>query len=244
MIRSTPPDRSKAPEIHQPTDIRLPKLHDLTLDNGIRVSVLNQPDMEIHRMTVFTEGGLAEAGNPAIALLDSQLLLEGTMATGAWTNSRCGNHHRSFAIYNLPSRRSKLLPTIIEILTQPAFPADRLAKWRERLIASTAIEQKTVGYQASLLSNRLTIGSGHPLSQPADPGHIAAVERDDILNFHKKNLHPRLKKRSTDTSGAYRCLMERNLRQSYSLLISIPEQEDSRLSTERCRVPYAPLWAV
>lgn len=203
MIRSTPPDRSKAPEIHQPTDIRLPKLHDLTLDNGIRVSVLNQPDMEIHRMTVFTEGGLAEAGNPAIALLDSQLLLEGTMATdgqslanlldfnGAWTNSRCGNHHRSFAIYNLPSRRSKLLPTIIEILTHPAFPADRLAKWRERLIASTAIEQKTVGYQASLLSNRLTIGSGHPLSQPADPGHIAAVERDDILNFHKKNLHPR-----------------------------------------------------
>lgn len=202
MKQASSLDRSKAPEVHSPTDIRLPDVRELTLDNGMRLSVLDQPDMEIHRLTVFTEGGLAEAGNPATALLDAQLLLEGTNTTdgpalanlfdfnGAWTASRCGNHHRSFALYHLPSRRSRLLPAVIDVMTDPAFPADRLAKWRDRLAASTAIEQRTVGYQALKLSNRLTMGADHPLSRTHDPEMIAAVDRDTLLTFHRQYLHP------------------------------------------------------
>ena len=72
-------------------------MRELTLDNGMKVSALDHPDTEISRLTVITEGGMAEAGNPAIALLDSQLRQEGTTTTdgltladhfdfnGAWT---------------------------------------------------------------------------------------------------------------------------------------------------------------
>lgn len=196
------PDRSKAPATHIPADIKLPAMRELTLDNGMKVSALDHPDTEISRLTVITEGGMTEAGNPAIALLDSQLRQEGTSAAdgltladhfdfnGAWTACSCGNHHRSFTVYHLESKRQMILPQVIDILTDPAFPADRLAKWRERMIAQTAIEQQTVGYQASALSREITIGANHPLAQTPDPESIAAVSRDMLLDFHRRHLHP------------------------------------------------------
>lgn len=200
---SATPDRSKAPATHIPSDIKLPAMRELTLDNGMKVSALDHPDTEISRLTVITEGGMAEAGNPAIALLDSQLRQEGTTTTdgltladhfdfnGAWTACSSGNHHRSFTVYHLESKRQMILPQVIDILTDPSFPADRLAKWRERMIAQTAIEQQTVGYQASALSREITIGAGHPLAQNPDPDRIAAIDRDTLLDFHRRNLHPR-----------------------------------------------------
>lgn len=196
------PDRTTAPERHSPDNISLPQARRVMLANGMPLIVITSPDLEIARLTVIRRGGLAEAADPAVALLASQLMAEGTTSrtgselaaeidfNGSWFESVPGSHHTRTTIFALPSRTRQVLPLLVDMICHPAFSATELSHLQRKLEASSREQQMMASYLAGRESARITFGHDHPLARTVTPEGIAAVSRDDIAAFHSRFCRP------------------------------------------------------
>jgi zinc protease len=75
----------------------------------------------------------------------------------------------------------------VEMLTEPAFPEEELARERERLIGGLRQQQDSTGWRAVSEASRLLYPLEHPFYQPASEAKIASMQaatREDISRFY------------------------------------------------------------
>lgn len=78
---------------------------------------------------------------------------------------------------------------LVEMLTEPAFPDDELAREKERLIGSVRQLSDQTGWRASTAACRLIYPGGHPYFAETAEEIIAAIERSttaDLAAFHER----------------------------------------------------------
>ena len=81
-----------------------------------------------------------------------------------------------------------LLDLLGEVLLEPSFPADKVARERRRLLDRLLVERDDPRTQAGLLFRRLVYGD-HWLGSPeyGNLDSVAALERRDLVLFHRRH---------------------------------------------------------
>ncbi|HPH96270.1 MAG TPA: pitrilysin family protein [Anaerolineaceae bacterium] len=176
------------------------------LPNGIVIltrSNFNSPSIVI--TGYVAAGGLFDSDEKAgLADFTALSLMRGTAkrnfqqiydaleSAGASLGWSAGNHTTSFSGRALVEDLPLLLDLLSESVTGPVFPADQVERLRAQLLTGLAIRAQDTGEMAALTFDEM-IYAGHPYRRPEDgyPETIAAIQRDDLVAFHKRCFGPR-----------------------------------------------------
>lgn len=196
-------DRTTQPAIHNIGTLHLAEARALTLDNGIKMTVLDSGRQELNRLSVITDGGLLEAPSPAVARLAADTMLEGceTMTgsqiadsldyDGAWCKASSHIHHHSMMVYSLNHRFDHVLDVITRVISAPSFPAHETAAIADKHAAQAAVNREKVTYWASLGIKRLINGPDYPLAREITPEQIISITGDDLSRWYDTAFNPR-----------------------------------------------------
>lgn len=188
-----PPAAGPVPEL------RLPPHVEHVLPGGATLVVAEQgeqPWVAVH--LAFPGGRLLEApGREGTAGLMADLLLRGDGAADAPQEAeRLGADvtvvAEDGAVHvrmGLPSPRlERGLRLLADALHRPAFPAEELRTLRERSAAVLEARLRSPDVKAGRTFLRAVYGQGHPYGSLETPASYRAVEREDLLRFHRRAL--------------------------------------------------------
>ncbi|MGH9443353.1 MAG: M16 family metallopeptidase [Thermoanaerobaculia bacterium] len=84
--------------------------------------------------------------------------------------------------------RELAFQALVEMLTEPAFPEEELAREKERLIGGIRQLSDQTGWRSSTAASRLLYPPGHPYRADTPEEIIGAIERstvDELFGFHR-----------------------------------------------------------
>lgn len=189
-------DRLTPPEIKQFGDLSVPSARVLTLDNGIKLTVVDQGEQEVNRLTISWEGGANDVDSLSTLKLASDLMREGTVShsgaeiaetldyNGSWLKCCYNSHFTSQVIHSLNSRVEEVFPTMVEIISQPTFPTKEFEVLRDKMASRKQVEMERVTYYANRDSHQLLYGENHPTSVDETPDMIRTITREDVAKMH------------------------------------------------------------
>jgi len=121
--------------------------------------------------------------------LDETALAERFADLGAVRGGGAGDDRASLSLRTLaaPRERDAAIDLIARIASRPTFPAALLERERERTIQSLREALVRPDAIAQRTFNALAYPS-HPYGRDAVPETIAAIGRDDVLAFHRRNF--------------------------------------------------------
>jgi zinc protease len=134
--------------------------------------------------------GLASLTNSMLARgaggLDEAAISEGLARVGAQRGGGAGDDRASVTLRTLTSEPElgEALALLARVVSQPVFPAEVLAREKERVIQSlreSASKPETI---AQRTFDALLYGD-HPYGVHATPESVAAIGRDDLVAFHR-----------------------------------------------------------
>ena len=147
-------DRTVAPPVQPLARVTLPAAQVLALPSGARLHVLaNDAQPVVRLQAVFRAGKLAEP-TPGLASLTARMLLEGTTTRtarqiadevafyGASLECDAGFDRSTLTLYCLTRHLPTLLPLVLDVLTNPAFPAAELEQLKTRTIQNVRVERR------------------------------------------------------------------------------------------------------
>ncbi|MCM1067610.1 MAG: insulinase family protein [Muribaculaceae bacterium] len=195
-------DRSKAPEVRE-LDVRpMPPETVETLPSGLRFHRFSGGDQEVCNLTFVFEGGASELGSD---ILSRVMLMAATEATASYdtatmadlmdfngvrTGAVCHGHYSSLTFGILNHRLPAVLPLIGSMLTEPVFPQERLSSMLLSAKAQQATARRDIAVLADEASQRMMMGSNHPLAFVPDDAYIDSITRLDIATLHSRMMCP------------------------------------------------------
>ena len=190
-------DRTVAPSVQPLARVTLPDADVHTLPSGARLHVLaNNAQPVVRLQAVFRAGKLAE-NRPGLASLTARMLLEGTTTRtarqiadevafyGASLDCDSGFDRSTLTLYCLTRHLPTLLPLVIDVLSNPAFPAAELEQLKTRTVQNARVERKKTSYLASERFNELLFGADTAYGQPFDAEAYQALTADEARAFHQ-----------------------------------------------------------
>ncbi len=195
-------DRTTAPAISGFGELFIPETRTVMLDNGIPLTILDNGEQDVNRLTIVWDGGLAETSQSAIATITTNMLREGTQChsgaeiaetidfNGSWLKSSVQSHHTSLVLHSLNSRTANVLPTLAEIIDKPSFPEKEFTVLREKTARSLELECEKVEHYSTQNIRKMLMGENHPLLQNSTPDDIRNITINDLIEFHKRVFTP------------------------------------------------------
>jgi zinc protease len=175
------------------------------LPNGITILARrndNSPSVFIHG---YLETGSLLEPDEKLGLADftASALLRGTAqhnfqqiyetleSSGASLGFAGGTHTTAFTGKALAEDLSLIMDLLSEALREPVFPPEHVERLRAMQLTGLAIRAQDTSEMASLTFDQI-VYAGHPYSRPEDgyPETIAAITREDIVNFHRWTYGP------------------------------------------------------
>ena len=140
--------------------------------------------------------GLADFASSALirgnTRRDFQQTYDALESAGARLGINGGIHVTSFSGKALAEDLDLLLDILNDSLRYPTFPTDQVERLRAQLLTGLAIRAQDTGEMASMLFDEI-VYVNHPYRRPSDgyPETIAAITRQDLIDFHARNYGPR-----------------------------------------------------
>lgn len=169
---------------------------------GAKVLFVRAPELPMLDLRLtFAAGSSQDGEHPGLALLTNAMLNEGAAGQDVTAIAQgfeslgadFGNGaYRDMAIASLrslskPELREPALKLFCQVLGEPSFPEEALARIKNQLLASFAQQQKN---PAKIASNALMkrLYGDHPYAHPSDgnPASIEAITAQDLVAFHQK----------------------------------------------------------
>jgi len=185
-----------------PSEIEIKKFE---LPNGLRLLVREDPKLPLVNFHALMKGGvIAEtATNNGICKLTARMLLKGTTtrtadqiaetmeSAGGRIGYIAGNNSFDIVAESLSGDFDRTLDVLADVLQNPTFPDDLLARERAVQVAEFKQEQDQIlrkGQQAL----RETIFARHPyrLNILGKPETVAKLARADLVGFHRRYVAP------------------------------------------------------
>jgi len=195
-------DRSKAPTLGTPPELRLPKLQRAKLTNGLKVILAERHDVPLVNCWMATDAGYAadQFANPGTAKLIGALLIDGTRTRSALEiNDQAallgaqfeGFSNLDFSYVRLSALKARLDPSLelfADVILNPSFPEADFKREQKLQLDTIEQEQKEPVGMALRVFPRLVYGPGHAYSNAlTGSGSAASVQkitRDDLVKFH------------------------------------------------------------
>ncbi len=195
-------DRSIPPKVADFADLRLPSVKQRVLSNGGRLLVISDGTQPVAQLTMNWVGGVAESPSVAVAKLVSAGLREGATTVtadeleeildfnGAQLRSSANSHYSSVSLAATSNRLASVLPTVLDTVYNPIFPAERIDRLRQRIIAARNVELERVEVLAAEEALRHVAGVGHYLTRKLMAQDVLKLTTDEMIQWHNMVYNP------------------------------------------------------
>ena len=197
-------DRSEIPAVTDVSGIEFPGIETATLDNGLKVVVAKSGELPLIDVSIRIDtGNMADAPDaPGISDAVFALLEKGTREYDAnelaAAKDRIGMESRAVADIESSAFGYRILTDYLpesldlaaEILRNPTFPDDELAKFQQQVLAYLSNIQTNPARNATSLFRRALYGAEHPLGGVWTPDLVHNLTRDRLRDFHAREVSP------------------------------------------------------
>ena len=186
-------------------EVHFPAYQTKTLDNGLRVIVVEHHEQPAVSLRLLVEAGGAQdpAHKPGVANLMAQVLDQGTTTRSAEDIQRtiddiggalgvgAGTDLSFVNAVVLKPDFALALDLVSDIARHPAFAPEEIERQRSQLLSSLRVTRDDPGYIADTVFDRLVYGF-HPYGRPPSgtPESVPAITRDDLVAFHDRYFAP------------------------------------------------------
>jgi zinc protease len=176
------------------------------LDNGATVLILENPASASVAISASLQSGSIHdsAEQAGLAALTAAMLRRGTRRhsygelnqilddVGAEASFSAGHDEMGFGGYALAEDLDLLLDHLAEIMMEPTFPPEELAKLRGQYLTHLTILQSDTGYRADQAFMAALYPPPHPYGRPiiGTRETLLPLTRDDLVAFHATTYHP------------------------------------------------------
>jgi zinc protease len=205
---STALDRSRAPVLGTPPELKLPKLERATLSNGLNVILAERPGLPLVNFWMTTDAGYAadHSAVPGTAKLMSALLIDGTPTRNALQiNDQAAllgarlqaYSDLDFSYVQLSALKEKLDPSLElfgDVILNPSFPDADFKREQKLQLDTIQQEQDDPVGMALRVFPGLVYGPnnayGSPFTGSGTAASLGKITRDDLVKFHKVWFQP------------------------------------------------------
>ncbi|QDG50819.1 insulinase family protein [Persicimonas caeni] len=201
-------DRSKVPEPGQAPKLDLPDLQRAKMSNGVEVVLAERHDVPMVRLRLMADGGYAADPKDklGVAKLTMDVLDEGTEnhsslelaaeleKLGAGLSSGSSLETAYVSMRAMTTTLDPALDLFADVVLRPAFADEEIARRKKQLLASIDQETARPRTRALRLLGPLVYGDAHPYGVPltgsGTKASVEALERDDLVAYHARQLRP------------------------------------------------------
>ena len=192
-------DRSKAPEPGPAPVIELGESTVSTLDNGLKVIVVENHRLPQVSWSIYLEHTPVAEGNK-VGMLDmfGELMKSGTNSMNKAEIDEAidfiGGSIYSSSDYiggsSLTKHSSTLLDILTDVLFNPSFPESELEKLKTQSLSGLAASETSPNDISSNLTRTLLYGNHHPYGGVATAETIDAISKDDFEKHYSTYFRP------------------------------------------------------
>ena len=201
-------DRAVQPAGAPEPTFAAPAIQKDKLANGVEVWLVQDDKLPLVQTNIAFKGGWAAepAAKPATGSLTSELMDEGTKtrtalqiseeakSLGANMGSSSGFDGMTLSVNVLKKNLDKGYALLSDILLNPTFPQEELARQKKMYMGRIAQENKQPGTVAQKAFLKALYGADHPYGRPqtgsGTEASINAITRDDLVAFYQTNYTP------------------------------------------------------
>lgn len=184
-------------------EFNFPTITENTLDNGLEVVVIEQPNMPIISLDVYFAGGSTAAPQdlPGVAGITGQLITRGTESrsaqdiagaieqVGGAVGSSGGSDSLQVGVFALIEDKDLAFDLLADMTLQASFPENEVERERAEWISGLEASLAEPGFVAGRTFGR-TLYAGHPYGNPYTFESLEAISRDDIVAFYESRRQP------------------------------------------------------
>jgi len=202
LAQKNPKDKFVFPTLNP---IKMPKIETVKLKNGLKLFLVEDHEYPTINLRAMVHGGsvFEPASKIGLASITGMVLRTGgttsmtgdeidkeleTLAASVSTSFGEASGYISVSVLNEDIDRA--LEILADILMNPAFAEDKinLAKIQHR--TSIARRNDDIGQISNREFTKLIFGKDSPYARHTEYATVAAITRDDIVDFYKKYFHP------------------------------------------------------
>ncbi|HEY3382926.1 MAG TPA: pitrilysin family protein [Vicinamibacterales bacterium] len=198
--------KGRAPVSNDILKVTLPRAQQADLVNGVHLIVLEDhrvPQISI-RLDIRGAGGYFDpADMPGVATVVAAMLSEGTktrtsqqiaeqletLAASVNINSDMAFESTGVTASCLVDNLDQVLDLAADILLNPSFPEQELARYKLRTKAMLMQQRANPGALANEMFSRLVYG-GHPAGRTLTAANVDTITRDALVAFHAARYAP------------------------------------------------------
>ncbi len=184
-------------------EFNFPTITENTLDNGLEVVVIEQPNMPIISLDVYFAGGSTAAPQdlPGVAGITGQLITRGAATrsaqdiagaieqVGGAVGSGGGSDSLQVGVFALIEDKDLAFELLADMTLHASFPENEVERERAEWISGLEASLAEPGFVAGRTFGR-TLYAGHPYGNPYTFESLEAISRDDIVAFYESRRQP------------------------------------------------------
>ncbi len=191
-------NRTQPPAISQISQLSLPPVQQIQLDNGIPVYVVSMGTQEVVKLEVIFNAGRPYEQKPMISRATAALLREGTQKQTAaqiaehldfYGSSISSPFHMdtvNLVLATLNKHFAKVIPTLAEIIQQPIFPEHELQAFVQRSQQHLQVDLSKNDVVAYREFTALLYGNEHPYGYNSTAELYNAIQRQDLIDHAQR----------------------------------------------------------
>ena len=196
-------DRNTQPASGAAPAVKFPEVNQFTLNNGLKVYLVERRNVPVVRMTMMADAGYAadQYGLPGLASLTGTMITEGTktktalqisdmeadLGANIFSSSDLDNTYLGMS--TLKSNFDASLALYTDILLNPAFPQKDFDRVKKEQLLGIRQEQAQPVQMGLRILPKLLYGAGHAYSNPftgsGTEASVNKITRDDLVKFHQ-----------------------------------------------------------
>lgn len=204
--RTAEVDRNVVPDVGDPQPLELPEIQDYTLDNGLRVVLVERSALPLVSLELQFRGGASAhpAAQAGLAALTADMVDEGTATRsaleiadavdllGASLSSTAGYDASQVRLSTLRTHFAEAMGIVADVVMNPAFPEADLERVRQDRLARVIQRSDIPAALADDAFARLLYGEDHPYGAPllGTRESLEALTRDQVVAFHEARYAP------------------------------------------------------
>lgn len=195
-------NRQQQPDFKDVENINIPIPKKLILDNGIETYFINAGTQDIIKIDITFNAGSWYQEKPLIATIVNKMLIEGTHNLnsqqiaekldfyGAFIHTDPTKDFGNITLYTLKKYLPETICILEDIIKNPIFPENELHIFLNKKKQQFQIELEKVTIIARREFIEQLFGKNHPYGKNTMLEDYDHINRDDVIEFHKKFYHP------------------------------------------------------
>lgn len=193
-------DRSIAPDFKVINSIHLPETKSQTLDNGIKLHVINIGEQPVVRLECIFEAGNWQEEYAGASFFSIKMLAEGTEnlssseiseafdRIGAFIDLNHSSDRTGIVVYCLSRFLPEVLPLVQELIQKAIFPEKELEELRNITQQNLKVNKEKTAYLASVELRAGLFGSDHPYGKTQNETDIESVKLEHIKSHFDRYI--------------------------------------------------------